>query len=60
MNGGAIQSKGKVLFLATVPSMIVVFNSRNIRMLQEMGYEVHAACNFKDISAWTISHLQDQ
>ena len=59
MNGGFIQSKGKVLFLATVPSMIVVFNLRNIRMLQEMGYEVHAACNFKDLSAWTEEKIQE-
>ena len=59
MNEGAIQSKGKVLFLATVPSMIVTFNLRNIRMLQEMGYEVHAACNFKDLSAWTEEKIQE-
>lgn len=42
-----------IMFLATVPSMIVAFNSRNIRMLQEMGYTIHAACNFNNRSAWT-------
>lgn len=33
--------------------MIATFNARNIAMLEEMGYEVHAACNFNDRSAWT-------
>ena len=50
-------SSNKVLFLATVPSMIISFNLRNIQMLQSMGYEVHAACNFKDRSAWTQEQL---
>lgn len=52
-----------VLFLATVPSMIVAFNTRNIKILQEMGYSVHAACNFKDRSAWTddqVSEMMDK
>lgn len=51
--------KGNILFLATVPSMIVAFNSRNIRILQEMGYTIHAACNFKDRSAWTDAQVAD-
>lgn len=42
-----------ILFLATVPSMIVTFNTRNIQMLEEMGYTIHVACNFKERSAWT-------
>ena len=50
-------NKKKVLFLATVPSMIVSFNLRNIEMLKEMGYEIHAACNFHDHSAWTEEKL---
>lgn len=37
----------KVLILASVASMIKQFNMPNIRLLQEMGYEVHVACNFE-------------
>lgn len=42
----------KVLMLASVPSMIGQFNMPNIKLLQEMGYEVHVACNFDDRSVW--------
>lgn len=38
----------KVLLLASVASMIDQFNRANIRLLLEMGYEVHVACNFKE------------
>ncbi|MDE7313204.1 MAG: glycosyltransferase [Eubacterium sp.] len=38
--------KKKVLMLASVASMIDQFNMANIRLLLEMGYEVHVACNF--------------
>lgn len=38
--------KKKVLMLASVASMIGQFNMSNIRLLQEIGYEVHVACNF--------------
>ena len=38
----------KVLMLASVASMINQFNMPNIHLLQEMGYEVHVACNFKE------------
>lgn len=37
----------KVLVAASVASMIDQFNMSNIRLLQEMGYEVHVACNYK-------------
>lgn len=40
--------KKKVLMLASVASMIDQFNMPNIRLLQEMGYEVHVACNYKE------------
>ena len=43
----------KVLMLASVPSMIGSFNMNNIRILKDMGCEVHVACNFKDTSIWT-------
>ena len=36
----------KVLMLSSVASMIDQFNMSNIRLLLEMGYEVHVACNF--------------
>ena len=37
----------RMLMLASVASMIDQFNMPNIEMLQEMGYEVHVACNFE-------------
>jgi len=37
----------KVLMVASVASMIDQFNLPNIELLQQMGYEVHVACNFK-------------
>lgn len=36
----------KVLVLSSVASMIQQFNMPFIRMLQDLGYEVHVACNF--------------
>jgi len=36
----------KVLILASVASMIDQFNIPNIKLLLDMGYEVHVACNF--------------
>lgn len=41
------QVSKRVLMLASVASMIDQFNMPNIRLLQDMGYEVHVACNFK-------------
>ena len=38
----------KMLMLASVASMIDQFNMPNIQLLQEMGYEVHVACNFEE------------
>lgn len=37
----------KMLMLASVASMIDQFNMPNIKLLSEMGYEVHVGCNFK-------------
>ncbi len=37
----------KILMLASVASMIDQFNMPNIRLLRNMGFEVHVACNFK-------------
>lgn len=43
----------KMLMLASVASMIDQFNIPNIELLQEMGYEVHVACNFEKGSTCT-------
>lgn len=42
-----MHTKPKVLILASVASMIDQFNLPNIRLLLDMGYEVHVACNFR-------------
>lgn len=44
----------KILIIATVPSMIGQFNMKNIELLLNLEYEVHVACNFKDISVWPL------
>ena len=36
----------KALIVASVASMIDQFNIPNIKLLRELGYEVHVACNF--------------
>lgn len=36
----------KALMNASVASMIYKFNMENVALLQELGYEVHVACNF--------------
>lgn len=41
-----------MLMTASVPSMIGQFNMNNIKILLDMGYEVHVATNFKDYSYW--------
>lgn len=38
----------KVLMAASVASMIDQFNMPNIRLMQQLGYEVHVACNFRE------------
>lgn len=48
----------KVLIAASVPSMIGQFNMNNIRLLQEMGYEAEAACDFGDRSVWTQERVE--
>lgn len=41
------EKKKQVLVAASVASMIDQFNIPNIRLLQQLGYEVHVACNFR-------------
>lgn len=43
----ADNGRPKALMAASVASMIDQFNMPNIQLLQDMGYEVHAACNFE-------------
>lgn len=52
----------RILIVASVASMIDQFNMPNIRLLQELGYEVHVACNFEEGSTCTaerIGHLKE-
>ena len=37
----------KALMYASVASMIQQFNMNNIKILQDLGYKVDVACNFK-------------
>lgn len=37
----------KALIMASVASMIDLFNMDNIKILQKLGFEVHVACNFE-------------
>ncbi len=45
--------------VATVASMIGQFNMNNIQLLQDMGYKVDVACDFKDESVWTKERTQE-
>jgi len=48
----------KVLMLASVASMIDQFNMPNIRLLLDMGFEVHAACNFREGNTCDVHRLR--
>ena len=50
--------KEKVLILASVASMIDQFNIPNIKLLQNMGYEVHVACNFEKGNSCSFDKIQ--
>ena len=47
----------RMLMVATVPSMIGQFNMDNIRILQELGYEVDVASDFTDTSFWPVERI---
>ena len=51
-------SEKRVLMVATVPSMIGQFNMNNIQILQELGYIVDVAADFKDTSVWPAERVQ--
>lgn len=44
----------KVLMLAAKANMIHQFNHRNIKILQELGYEVHVATNMIDAGSMSV------
>lgn len=52
------QVSKKALMIASVASMIDQFNMPNIRLLQDLGYEVHVACNFKKGNTCDESTIQ--
>ena len=49
----------RMLMVASVPSMIGQFNMNNIKILQELEYQVDIACNFHDRSVWDDKRVQD-
>ncbi len=53
------KSKGKVLVVASVASMIDQFNIPNIRLLISMGYETDVACNFYKGSTCTDEKIKE-
>lgn len=56
-------SSRRVLIYATTAYMIEKFNMLNIRMLQEMGYTVDAACNFEHgnpMSTESLEHFKSE
>lgn len=48
----------KVLIVSSVASMIDQFNRDNIRILKELGYEVHVATNFEDPGTITRERVE--
>ena len=46
----------KALIVASVASMIDQFNMPNIKLLQNLGYEVHVATNFEQCGSITSEH----
>ncbi len=50
--------KKRVLMAATVPSMIGQFNTENIKILKEMGYEVDICADFTDTTAWPAERIK--
>ncbi len=50
---------GCVLMAASVASMIDQFNRNNIRLMQEMGYVVHVACNFEEGNTCNAQRIRE-
>ncbi len=49
----------KVLIVTTVSGFVPQFEMNNVRILQEMGYEVHYASNFQNVSYGMDNHRLD-
>ena len=49
----------KILIITSVASMVDQFLIPNIRMLQEMDYEVHVACNFEKGSTCSAERITE-
>lgn len=49
----------KALIVTTVSGFVPQFEMNNVRILQEMGYEVHYASNFLNVSYGTDNHRLD-
>lgn len=47
-----------VLMAASVASMIQQFNLDNLVLLQELGYKVHVACNFKEGNTCSVFQVR--
>ncbi len=53
-----MDNQKKVLILASVASMIDQFNMSNIKLLIDMGYKVHVACNFVEGSTCSDEQIK--
>ena len=49
----------RVLLLASVASMIDQFNMDNIKILQQLGYQVDVACNFLEGNTCSNEKIQN-
>ncbi|AEA01504.1 glycosyltransferase family 4 protein [Aerococcus sp. Group 1] len=49
----------KALMYASVASMIDLFNMNNIKILQELGYQVDVACNFEEGSITSDERVKE-
>lgn len=54
-----MKEKKKVLLVTTVSGFIPQFEMNNVRLLQEMGYEIHYAANYKNPSYGKDNHRLD-
>ena len=50
---------GKVLNVATVASNLNQFDRENLKILKDLGYDIHIACNFNEGNSWSQHALYD-
>lgn len=48
---------GKVLNVATVASNLNQFDRENLKILKDLGYDIHIACNFNQGNSWSEDAL---